>query len=313
MIRREFMKLAGGALAGAALGPADDRSVPVAMLGAPTASYRRMEASVSSRALLPAVRAHYQLARSVVTASPTAEGFEVLSEIAGFLAWLAYDLGDAGTARASYADAIGWADAAGHPLLVGYMQASLGHFAVDNGDANLGLGLLDRAHRHVARTAPPSAVAWLQSLRAIALAELSDTTAAHAALRVAERLAAKPTEPVWPFMTPFDQAKTARWRGAALLSLGQHRAAATDLGTTGLSSWAPKPRALVLIDQAHASAANGNLDQACDQACTALDLATAYNSERAITGVRTFRHTLPAGTTAATELDQRLAALYPTA
>lgn len=288
----------------------DARDDLVSMLGAPTASYRRMEAEIPSRALVPAVDAHYRLARSLVADSRSAAGFAALSEIAGLSAWLAYDVADTATARDRYTHAVKWAEATGDRLLVSYMQGSLGHFAVDTGDATYGLTLLDRAHGEMPSVAPPSAHAWVQSLRAVALAELGDANGSRAALKEAEKLSAKPTEPTWPFMFSFDGAKAARWRGAALMRLGEHDAAIEQFAVTESAPSAPKPHALVLVDQAQSWAGTGDVTRACDLASRALDLGASYGSERVVARVRVLRRTLPVDTGDVESLDDRLATLY---
>jgi hypothetical protein len=126
-------------------------------------------------------------------------------------------------------------------------------------------------------------------------------------------MSARPAEPVWPFMSVFDTTKTARWRGAALVCLGEHDAANRELNATGLISWAPKPRALALADHALATAALGDVEHGCAYACEALDLGTAYGSERVVRRVKVFRRGLPGRTTHAASLDGRLASLYSTA
>lgn len=289
-------------------GAADDL---VSALSSPTASYRRMESQVPSRALVPAVEAHYQLAQSLMAENAgSAAGFAALSEIAGLSAWLACDVADTASARDRYTQAVRWAEATGDPLLLGYMQGSLGQFAVDTGDATYGLALLDRAHDRMRSKAPPSALGWVQSLRAVALAEVADTKGSRTALEEAERLTAKPSEPAWPFVFSFDGTKAARWRGTALTRLGDHGAAIDEFALVESSPPAPKPHALVLIDQAHSWAAIDDVARACDLACRALDLGTSYGSERVVARVRAFRRTLPVNTSEADGLDDRLATLY---
>src|SRR5882757_2440633 len=72
------------------------------------------------------------------------------------------------TARRRYVDAIKYAQRTHHPLLVSYMKASLGHFAVEAGNPRPGLTMIEHASALLDDSAPDAARAWLESLRAIA-------------------------------------------------------------------------------------------------------------------------------------------------
>jgi transcriptional regulator with XRE-family HTH domain len=165
--RKTFLKTALATSAGAVLGRytpavAADSADLIAAVSGPTAHYRRMEQAVSSDRLAPAVDAHLALATGLVRGQlRTASGFSVLAEVSGLAAWLAADRGDNAVARRRYANAINHAERADHPLLVSYMTASLGHFAVESGDPRQGIALLGRAATQLDASAPPSARAWL--------------------------------------------------------------------------------------------------------------------------------------------------------
>ena len=276
----------------------------------PTLGYRHLESKVPSRTLAPAVREHYALARSVVSNSDSAQGYAALSEIAGLSAWLSWDIADTAAARALYVESVRWAEGTGDPLLISYMMGSLGQFAVDTGDTKHGLDLLDRARTRMDTSAPHTAIAWIESLRAVALADLAEKDATHRALSLAESCAAQSGDPSWPFVFAFDCAKAARWRAMALSRLGDHRAALQLFAETDLQPCAPKQRSLSLVQQARSWALLGDLDRACTLAEDALGAGRHYRSERAIGQVRAFRRSLPQDAGSAAKLDEQLSDLY---
>jgi hypothetical protein len=314
--RKTFLKTALGASAGVwmsqhVLASRDDPDGLALALSGLTAHYRRMEQAVSSSELAPAVEAHLRLASGVVRDSlPTATGYGVLSEVAGLSAWLAADRGDLGTARRRYAEAVHHAERTHHPLLISYMTASLGHFAVQSGDAQQGLRLLDRAASQLDSSAPDAARAWLASLHAVGYAGLGDVAATRAALTTAETLAARHRgEPRWPWVFVFDSAKAARYQASALGALGDARTARHAYEAAGIASLSPKPRALAQVEHAGALARAGMVGEGCALATEALATGHRYGSERVTAGVRDFRPALPS-TAEAADLDAALAALY---
>ena len=314
--RKTFLKTALGAGAGAWVAhhfPGHDSSDLAEAIAGPTAHYRRMEAAVSTLDLGPAVEAHLRLVSTIVGGSlPTAVGYGVLSETAGLAAWLSADRGDTGSARRSYATAVHHAQRAHHPLLVAYMRASLGHFAVESGDPRQGLTLLEQA-RHDLRNQdiPDPAQAWLASLHAAAHAQLGDRTAAVAELQTAEALVGSGRgEPRWPWVFAFDAPKAARYQASALARLGDVSAARMAYAAATPALTAPKPRALAQVDHAEVLAHAGQLDEACTLAVDALAVGQRYGSERVTSRVRAFRASLPPTTRDTTELDEALAALY---
>jgi hypothetical protein len=315
--RKTFLKPALGASVGATLTgytPAvagGDSADVLAALSGPTAHYRQMEQAVSSERLAPAVDAHLVLATDIVRGQlRTATGFAALAEISGLAAWLAADRANNAVARRRYAEAIHFAERTHHPLLVSYMTASLGHFAVESGDPREGVILLDRAATQLDPSAPPSARAWLASLHAIAHAALRDRTSTYAALRSAERAATRPGNRSGrgcsPSIRPSSCAtRPARSRGSATC--------AAPMPHSTLSrrpSARRNPRALMRIEQAQVLAGHGRIDHGCALAVGALRIGRQYGSERITSRVRQFRASLPARTDAARDLDEALMTLY---
>jgi len=308
--RKTFLKATLGVGAGILLAPSDANLIEI--LSGPTAHYRQMESAVASDRLSPAVDAHLTLAGGIVRDHlRTSDGFRMLSEIAGLAAWLAADRGDNATARRRYAEAIGHAKRAHHPLLAAYMTASLGHFAVETGDSNQGLTLLLRASQQLDASASDTARAWLASLLAVAYACTGDRKQTLAELRRAEKLAARQLDvPQWPWVFTFSSAKAARYRASALGRLGDLRAARTAYAAAGPALTAAKPRALAQVEHARVLASIGDVAGGCSLATEALAVGRAYGSERITSRVREFRSNITVRTAEARQLDDALATLY---
>ncbi|GAB4588888.1 hypothetical protein [Nocardia sp. IFM 10818] len=311
--RKQFLSSALVVTTGAVLSnAAPTESELIDTMAGPTGNYRRMESSVPSDRLAPVVDAHLNLVAGVVRDRlRTSSGFRALSEIAGLAAWLAADRGDDAAARRRYVEAIRHAERTHHPLLVSYMTASLGHYAVEMGDARAGLTLLRTAANQLGPDAPDSATAWLTSLLAVAYAATGDRANAHAAMRRADKLVDRQRgEPQWPWVFVFDAPKAARYQAAALARLGDHRAAHLAFVHAGSALTAAKPRALVQVEHAQVLARSGDIEAGCALAAAALTVGLSYHSERITRTARTFRAGLPARTVEARALDEALATLY---
>ncbi len=311
--RKQFIQGALVIGTGAALSNAAPTEAElIETLGGPTTHFRRMESSVASDRLAPAVEAHLNLVAGVVRDRlRTSNGFRTLSEIAGLAAWLAADRGDDAMARRHYIEAIRYAERTHHPLLVSYMTASLGHYAVETGDGRAGLTLLHRAAAQLGAEAPDSASAWLASLLAVAHASTGDRNGALAALQRAERLAERQHgEPQWPWVFVFDGTKAARYQASTLARLGDHRAAKVAFAAAAPALLAEKPRALVQVEHAYVLARSGDIEAGCALAAQALTIGLAFHSERITRLAREFRASLPGKTAEARPLDEALATLY---
>lgn len=111
-------------------------------------------------------------------------------------------------------------------------------------------------------------------------------------------------------MFTFDQAKAVRYQASALARLGDLRGAHAAFDAVPAAFGAPKPRALMRVEQAHVLAGYGRIDDGCALAVDALRVGREYGSERITSRVRQFRASLPAHTDAARNLDDALMTLY---
>lgn len=310
--RKQFLQTALATGAGAVLSSAPKDTDLVESIAGPTGHYRRMESTVPSDQLHPAVEEHLELVAAVVRDRlRTSSGFRSLSEIAGLAAWLAADRGDDATARRRYAQAIRHAERTNHPLLVSYMTASLGHYAVEAGDTHAGLNLLRTASAQMDRDVPDSAGAWIASLLAVTYAAAGDRATTHKMLTRAERLADRQRgEPRWPWVFVFGAPKAARYQASALAQLGDHRGAGSAYSAAQPALTAAKPRALAQVEQAHVLARTGDVEGGCALATEALGVGLRYRSERITRLARQYRASLSLRTREAGALDDALAALY---
>ena len=133
------------------------------------------------------------------------------------------------------------------------------------------MALLDRAADQLDSSAPDAAHAWLSSLRAVTHVALGNADAARAALQTAEKLAERHRgEPRWPWVFAFDATKAARYQASVLGKLGDFRAACSAYDAAGITTLAPKPRALAQVEHAGVLARAGMVGESCALAAEAL-------------------------------------------
>ncbi|MBB5158716.1 hypothetical protein BJ970_006315 [Saccharopolyspora phatthalungensis] len=271
-----------------------------------------MESSVSSQYLAPAAEGHLQLAKQIVQDKlRSSKGFAILSEVAGLAAWLAADRGDSATARARYKESIHYAESSRIPLLVSYMTASLGHYAVETGDPRRGLYFLDRAAQYQDSRTPAAARAWLACLRAVAYGAIGDRAQTLDALRTAQRNADRQTSDAqWPWMFAFTSAKAARYQSSALAALGDYSGSCTAYATAIPAITAPKPRSLAKVEYANLLVTMRQEEEACRLAVEALQAGQQYGSERIVERVRDLRSRMSTACRDAELLDHMLIGLY---
>ncbi len=271
-----------------------------------------MESSVSSQYLAPAAEGHLRLAKQVVHEKiRNGKGFATLSEIAGLAAWLAADRGDSATARARYKESIRYAESSRNALLVSYMTASLGHYAVEMGDPRQGLHLLDRAAKYHDNRTPAAARAWLASLRAVAFGAMGDRAQTLDALRTAQRNTDRQaSDAQWPWLFAFTSAKAARYQSTALAALGDHAGSRAAYAAAIPTITAPKPLALAKVEHASLMVSMRQEDEACRLAVEALQVGKQYGSEKIVERVRDLRSGMTTKCSDANLLDRMLIDLY---
>ncbi|WP_159942492.1 MULTISPECIES: helix-turn-helix transcriptional regulator [unclassified Nocardiopsis] len=266
-------------------------------LRAITGGQRRMEATSPARHLLPSASAHVHLTEQMLTQAHGTpfhpELSAAASEASGFAAWLHADRGDMGSARAHYRTAVTRARQADMRLLDAYMLGSLAAFEADTAeDPHLGLDLVREAEHILGPQAHPTARAWISCVGALAHAAAGDSHAAARALGQADHEVARSvnTDPPWPWVFAFNEAKVAGYRALVYVRLCRPhdaRRAFTEAFTPGTGS--AKQAAVLQVELATAHAEAGDVDEAFRLAQQALTTGIRFESERVIGRVRSFR------------------------
>ncbi|MGW7516697.1 helix-turn-helix domain-containing protein [Streptomyces sp. NPDC054796] len=324
--RRNFLTGAAAVAASPAIGafPAARASAMesdhASALKLATTAFRRLDGSTPSRQLTEPVLAHLRLTQTLAGEAEDQEHRTLLaaagSEAASFAGWLAWDMGDNGSARTWYGSAVNAARRSGNTLLEAYQLGSLGQFEASTGNPAQGLGLVGFARRRLGERQPTVVAAWLATVEALAHAAARDRQSADAALveasRHADRLSAEQPPP-WPWVFPFDSGKVdaCRLSCGALLGIpgwvldGQ-------AATKALSSGHEKQRALRTLDVAMAHMAAGRLDGAFALASRAVETGLRFRSGRILEKARAMRRNFPVTNPpkVVRDFDERLHAVY---
>ncbi len=304
MNRREllFGGAAGAVLVSAVLPGtvlADDESATV--VHAITTAHRRLDGTIPSPELAEPVLAHLRMATRAqakiwdplsVKAMAAA-----VSEVAGLVGWLQWDMHDLGSARRHYRLAVEHAQRVGDSLLTAYMLGSMASFVVHEGEASEGLALVRHAAKASTGHRPATGDAWLAAMEAVAHATSGDDVQAWRALDRAEAAAEQLTreeQPPWPWIFPFDTQKIAHHRLACAVRLRRPDVAYAAVDSLSLVAFGHRKQgALVLLDLASAHIQTQEMDEALRVAAAAVDLAAQTQSERVLSRARQFRRTIP--------------------
>ncbi|MFG2877454.1 helix-turn-helix domain-containing protein [Streptomyces sp. NPDC048337] len=298
--RREFF----GAAAAVAVTPlvaataaADTDGGQTAALRLTTTALRRLDGSTPSRELSSSVQSHIQLIQSVTREARSdarrTRLAAVGSETASLAGWLAWDMGDHGSARTWYGSAIRAARSAGDPLLTAYQAGSLAQFEAHAGNGAQALSLASRARKVLGPERPAVADAWLSSVEALAHAAGGDERGADRAL-TRSRAAAEAlpdTPPPWPWVFAFGPAKVAAVRVACGAKLGLADWV-LSADTEALGGGHEKQRALIVLDLAAGHLAAGRVEAAFALAGRAVETGLTYRSGRIVDRARAVRRSL---------------------
>lgn len=293
--RREFL-----AATAAVLGSTSSRNEPEQSLAAIhtiTTAQRRLDATTPSRDLAEPVVMHLRMAKRRHDLAQNLyhqrQSAAAISEIAGFSAWLHWDMNDLGSARSYYAAAIRAASGSQDTTLHAYMLGSLATLVVYDGNAAEGLALLRRAFAEIGPNPPAVALAWLSSLEAVAQADAHNARGSWEALERADNAVEriKKEQPPWPWVFQFDHGKVARYRLTCAARLKQPATAYSAARTIEdfLQCGHIKQRALVQLDLATAYLVDREADEAFRIASAAVDLGRDMQSGRVLSAARQFR------------------------
>ncbi len=283
-----------------------------------TAIHRQLYHSCSPSELIDALRGHLT---AVILALKNTERSSlrhrlasIAAETAGHVAWLCHDLNDDRGATRYYAISAIAIRQAHNPALDAYVQGFKSQVRCRQGEFEQARMLAEGASRKAARSGTATLRSWLWGLRGQALADLGDATGCVAALKQAEKAIeqARPGEDP-PWMDAFDAGRFAVLAGSCYRKLGQLAAAEEllQLALTQIGPSSSRRRGSVLLELALVELDNGDLEQACQLACTALQVLVEIGSLAGVHQVVQLRSLVDSrgGTQALADLDEQLAAL----
>lgn len=317
--------LLGGAIAAAAAPAlaalptaADASSGQAAALRLSTTAYRRLDGSIPSQNLEDAVQAHLRLIQATARTADDEHRMRLAavgSEAASLSGWLAWDMGNHGSARARYGAAVNAARSAGDPLLTAYQVGSLASFEAHAGNGVQALNLAGRARRALRGRSPAVADAWLSSIEALGHAAAGDRRSADKALvrsrKAAEGLPGQQAPPPWPWVFSFTAEKVAAHRVTCGAWLGLPEWVLSD-NVEALATGHAKQRALLLLDIAAGHLAAGRVEGAFAVATRALEAGLKYRSGRIVERARALRRSLALSSPprVVRDFDERLHGVY---
>lgn len=318
--RRRFLvgasALTAATIAPSALGPQteDAQASTVRVI---TAGYRRLDATAPSRQLIDPVKAHLRMVQELAQATRDPESRSRMaaagSEVASFAAWLSWDMGDHGSARVWYGNAVTAARHAGDPLLTAYQAGSFAELEAEAGSTAEAFTLIRSARRQLGNDRPSIAGAWLLAREAHAHAAAGNEQECARALDACEATTATinaDERAPWPWVFTWNPAKVAAARVACGARLGR-----SDWVHTALPSVAHshrKQHALLTLDVASAHLAERQLDAAVMLASQALDVGIDTKSGRVLDGARQFRRRIKVASPpqSVRAFDERLHSVY---
>jgi hypothetical protein len=299
-----------------------DPSAKIAVLRATVTAQRRREGSIPAAELAGVVVEHLRLLRDIGSASKDnavrREASEALSEGFGFLAWLAWDMWEIGSAQRYYRTAVRLARESQHPTLPAYMLGSIAAFAAQTGSVHRGLLFLEKARHSLPSRRHATVDAWLNSTAAVTHAAAGHTELTWRHLGLAEEATVRASSgehPPWPWVMRFDEAKLAGYRIAAAVRLGRPDTALELLpaATTAAARAHTAQYALMLLNEAEAHGLKSEYEQCAQVAIRALEVAAAKTSYRVLRAAWQARHVIPVHVTsqAVKDLDSKLRDLDP--
>ncbi|MFI1700279.1 multiprotein-bridging factor 1 family protein [Streptomyces bobili] len=317
--------LLGGAAAAAAApllaaipSASDALSGQAAALRLSTTAYRQLDGSTPSRDLEEAVTAHLRLIQATARTAENEHRTRLAavgSEAASLSAWLAWDMGNTGSARARYGAAVTAARSAGNPMLAAYQMGSLAQFEAHTGNGVAALNQARNARRALRDHTPAVAEAWLSSIEALGHAAVGDQQATDRALTrsrtVAEALTKTEAPPPWPWVFTFTPEKVTAHRVTCGSWLGLPDWVLGD-DVEALATGHAKQRALLLLDIAAGHLTAGRIEGAFALATRALTTGLQYRSGRIVERARTVRRslTLLSPPRVVRDFDERLLGVY---
>ncbi len=292
----------------------------ISVLRSVVTSQRRREGVIPAHDLAGIVVEHLRLLSAVGKSAcdPAAKRLaaEALSEGFGFLAWLAWDIWEIGSAQRYYHAAVRMARQSQHPTLPAYMLGSTAVFTAKSGNPQRALDLIDQAQESLRLHSNATIKAWLYSTAATTHAVAQQKTQTWRYLDMAQEATAQISRddiPPWPWIMRFSDEKLAGYRLAAAVDL---RDPTTALNSAPLATRAQAhsaQHALNLLAHADAHAMRREYDESATKALAAIEAASTKTSQRVIRAAWKTRQALPTSPQIASvrQLDARLRELDP--
>ncbi|WP_322780976.1 hypothetical protein [Frankia sp. Cas4] len=266
-----------------------DPAAKISVLRSVITAQRRREGSMPARGLAGIVVEHLRLLRAVGedAQEPAAQRLaaEGLSEGYGFLAWLAWDMWEIGSAQRYYHAAVRMARQSRHPTLTAYMLGSTAVFTTKSGNSHRAVDLIHQARESLPARTHDTIKAWLYSTSAAAYASAQQPDETWRYLDMAHEATARirvDDNPPWPWIMRFDGEKLAGYRLIAAVDLHNPTAALSSASLATKAQAHSAQHALNLLAKTDAHAMNRDYDQSATVALTALDAASMKTSQRVI-------------------------------
>jgi tetratricopeptide (TPR) repeat protein/DNA-binding XRE family transcriptional regulator len=335
MNRRGFLVASGGTLTGLATGWAgslENAAEPDTLDGragrltpevidrfdSRLAELRRLDDAMGGTQLRRLAVAEFQMLTRLTpdaTESTYQRLFSVIAEAARICGWLHFDTGEHAAAQSYYIAALR-ASATADDLPAGAnILAGMSWQATLTGHHHEAVTLVDSALDRLDRNACPRLDALLASRQARAHAAAGDAAACGRALNEAEaRLdtaTSADTQPGWLYY--FDEAELAAQAGSCWMELGQPDRARPFINTAlrTLDADYVRDRAIYHARSAETYLLHSELEFACDEMGTAIDLARRTGSQHCVSTIRHARTQMRVHDSEprVIELDRRLATL----
>ncbi|MFJ8158352.1 multiprotein-bridging factor 1 family protein [Streptomyces sp. NPDC094468] len=225
------------------------------------------------------------------------------SDTGGFVAFLAYDLGQAELAVSHYRDAAAHARDAGDISSCTNLLGQISRIMADAGHYDHALALADHAIHLAGTHAHPAVRSWLHAVRAHHHACHSAGHAAQADLRRAWTLLGRADDGEKPpYIGYLSAAELHKWTGHTLVQLAStvprlipHGKAALDEARSDWPAAIVRGSAEMLTASARIYHAAGELDHAADLASRAIAVATSTGSARNLRAALTARSLIATG------------------
>lgn len=337
MDRRDFLVITGTALTGLAdswstsLTGSSDRIVPGS--GAPRltddildrldgrlAELRHLDDAFGGRQLHRLADAEFRWLSSLADSAVQENSVELrllglIAEAARLCGWCHFDAKHHAAAQSYYVTALRASASAANPMAGAHVLACMSFQAALTGHCQEAVALIDAAEDRLHHSGTPRLMALLASRKARAYARAGEGNACGRALNTAEKHLAqarsRDSEPDWIYY--FDEAELAAQAGACWIDLCEPARARplVDDALCALDSRYVRDRTIYHVRRAQAYFREDELDLACQDLISAVDLARRTGSVRSVDTIREARQSMSRydQELRIRELDQHLAML----